>query len=91
VADCPRTPVTLDELTNWKENPDPLLGNFFVAPSENVGEDDEFFRVMAFSAVFEGEKLFYLQYADEDEAYAFRVDHFFELLEKAARVLVGSH
>lgn len=91
MADCPRTPVTLEELTNWKQNPDPLLGNTFVAPSVNVGEDDEIFKVIAFSTIFGGEKLFYLQYADDDEAYAFQVDYFFDLLEKAARVMVGSH
>jgi hypothetical protein len=86
IADYPRTPVSLAELTNWKTTPDPLLGSYFIASGDHA-EDDEIFQVISFSTIFGGKKVFYLQFADEDEAVGFQVDHFFKLLEKAARIM----
>jgi hypothetical protein len=50
IADYPRTPVSLAELTNWKGNPDPLLGSYFIASGDNA-EDDEIFQVISLERI----------------------------------------
>jgi hypothetical protein len=85
-----RHQIAANQLTNWRSNPDPLLGMVFVSMTgadEDEEDEVETFLVHSYTTVAGGKKIFYLLFEGEDEAMGFEVDAFFALLKSAERVM----
>ncbi|KAJ6541937.1 hypothetical protein B0H19DRAFT_1239641 [Mycena capillaripes] len=92
LSELPRVAVTSTDATGWKNDPQPLLdGAVFLDPDGMDGEPEPF-RVHSFTTFLKGaeiQHMFYVQLAEDDEAYAYTSDHFFEMLAKSERVVQG--
>ncbi|KAJ7044897.1 hypothetical protein C8F04DRAFT_1069939 [Mycena alexandri] len=77
-----RTPVTAEEITRFRRNPDPLLAGIFISA------ETEAFQVASMVVVARGDgwdRLFYLAFADEGpEAVCYSSEDLFNLLQTSA-------
>ena len=81
-----RAPVSETEFVYYKQHPEQLQKETFVSFNADDGQW-EVFRVFAFLTL-DGDKIFYLVFADEDpEAVAWSNSDFFNLLCTSQRVL----
>lgn len=90
VAEHPRLQLDNNDIAQYRQNPDPLVGEIFVFLDE--GDIESAFMVTSVMLVVKGqskEKFFYVQYADEGNAsFAFKNDDFFHLLIKSVQVIL---
>lgn len=89
LSELPRVAVTAAEVAAWKNDPQPLLdgGAVFVEDGQEEG-----YRVHSFTTFTKGgemDRMFYVQVAEDDEAYAYTSDFFFDMLAKSERVVRG--
>ncbi|KAJ7080746.1 hypothetical protein B0H15DRAFT_953350 [Mycena belliarum] len=74
-----RTPVTAEDITRFRRNPDPLVAGIFISA------ETETFQVASMVVVARGDgrdRLFYLTFADEGpEAVCYSSEDFFDLLQ----------
>lgn len=87
----PHSPVTAVQLAAWRANPELLLSGkeVLVGDIENDGEPVAF-QLRAFMMSVVTEKLrtdFYVIRDKDDTAYAFRDNHFWEIIGKATLVV----
>jgi hypothetical protein len=87
----PRAPITNVQIESWRENPELLLGaeEVLVGDIQDDGESVAFqLRAIMITIGTGGlRKDFYVLITDEDTAYPFKDEHFWEVLGKATLVL----
>jgi len=89
IAAFPRAAVSPEQIAQWKIDPTPLLDELFIN-KENTFEEgtDDLFRVVSFLTIpSKGDKIFYVQNADEDQAFATTEAFFWDMLHE--RVVRG--
>lgn len=75
--------VTSHQILQWKQNPELLQqGQVFIAKVDGL---EEAFKVIALLTVGK-DRIFYIQFVEDDEAIAFSSDDFFEMLREAKQV-----
>ena len=75
--------VAATQLVSWKKNPEIIQNAMFRAMIE---DEEEIFKLVAF-LVWDKERVFYVQYVDDDEAIGFLSDAFFELLKDSEQIV----
>ncbi|KAH8833340.1 hypothetical protein DL96DRAFT_1677505 [Flagelloscypha sp. PMI_526] len=78
--------VTTAQITDWRCNPEPVQQHTFIAKYDS---ETKAFKVACFLTVG-NDRIFYVQFVEDDEAIGFTTDYFFELLE-GAELALPSH
>ncbi|KAJ7750268.1 hypothetical protein B0H16DRAFT_1724667 [Mycena metata] len=84
MAAFPRAAVSPEQIAQWKIDPTPLLDELFIN-KENTFEEgtDDLFRVVSFLTILsKGDKIFYVQNADDDQAFATTEVFFWDMLHE---------
>ncbi|KIK65272.1 hypothetical protein GYMLUDRAFT_56023 [Collybiopsis luxurians FD-317 M1] len=78
--------VMSQQIAQWKQNPEPLQQQqIFIA---EVDEEEKAFKVMVLMTT-EKERVFYVQFVDNNEAIGYLNNYFFEMLAGAMQVKLG--